>query len=141
MLLNITRVDKWKATIDDVPGAISEKLEGLARAGADLEYVTARRTPEQPGKGALFVSPLATPALVEAAERLGFVRSTAAQTLRIEGPDQPGVAFLMCRALAAANINLRGMAASRQGPRFLAFLSFDSDADAERAMEVLNRPL
>jgi len=38
---------------------IEQMLEALAKAGADLEVVFARRTPEQPGQGILFAGPIA----------------------------------------------------------------------------------
>ena len=47
MAIKASRIDVWTTTIDDRAGAVAEKLEPLARAGADLELVFARRTPEQ----------------------------------------------------------------------------------------------
>ncbi|HWI56942.1 MAG TPA: amino acid-binding protein, partial [Bacillota bacterium] len=58
MKLKVTRTDVWAATIDDRPGSLADKLAALTAAGANLEFVTARRTPEKPGKGVVFVTPL-----------------------------------------------------------------------------------
>ncbi len=58
MKLEATRVPVWAAAIDDQPAALAQKLEALAEAGADLEFILARRAPEDPGQGVVFVSQL-----------------------------------------------------------------------------------
>src|ERR671925_86157 len=59
MAIKASRIDVWMTVIDDRAGGAAEKLEALAGAGADLEVVLARRTPEHPGQGVLIASPLA----------------------------------------------------------------------------------
>ena len=59
MAIKASRIDVWMTIIDDRAGGAAEKLEALAKAGADLEVVFARRTPEQPGQGILFAGPIA----------------------------------------------------------------------------------
>ena len=51
MKVNIARVDVWAATIEDQPGGLAGKLAALAKAGADLEFVVARRCPTGPARG------------------------------------------------------------------------------------------
>ena len=58
MPYEITKVDVWAATIEDRPGGLAEKLEVLAEAGADLEFVIARRASESPGTGVVFMAPI-----------------------------------------------------------------------------------
>ncbi len=58
MAIKASRNDVWMAVIDDRAGGAAEKLEALAKAGADLEIVFARRTPEHPGQGILFAGPI-----------------------------------------------------------------------------------
>ena len=58
MAIKASRIDVWMTIIDDRAGGAAEKLEALAKAGADLEVVFARRTPEQPGQGILFAGPI-----------------------------------------------------------------------------------
>jgi len=120
---------------------VSSKLEGLAKAGADLEFVIARRSSSRPNMGVLFVTPLVGEAQVNAAIRLGFEKSKSLHAVRVEGPDEPGMAFLITRALAAEGINLRGFSAGRLGSRFIGYWAFDSVADADRAINRINRPL
>ena len=54
MKLDITRVDVWAAGIEDQPGGLAQKLDALAKAGANLEFLIARRAPEKPGTGVLY---------------------------------------------------------------------------------------
>ena len=58
MALKVTKAEVWAVTLDDRAGGAADKLEGLAKGGANLEMVLARRTSEQPGKGVMFVTPL-----------------------------------------------------------------------------------
>ena len=58
MARSVSKVPVWAATIEDKPGGLAGNLAPLAAAGADLEFVIARRTPEGPGKGVLFLTPL-----------------------------------------------------------------------------------
>ena len=51
-------MDVWSAGIDDKPGGLAKVLSGLRDAGADLDFVIARRAPDKPGNGVVFVTPL-----------------------------------------------------------------------------------
>ena len=50
------RVDTWAVSIDDRPGALAAKLKALAAAGINLELVVARRAPDKPGTGVVFLA-------------------------------------------------------------------------------------
>ena len=140
-MLNVTKVDSWAATIDDKPGGILAKLEGLAKAGADLDFILARRAHETPGKGVLFVTPLTDTRQFNAAETLGFHRSTSLHTLRIDGPDEPGIAYRVTLALAGEGINIRGLSAMTIGNQYRMFLAFDTQPEADRAIARLQRAI
>ncbi len=58
MKLDVTRVNVWAASIKDRSGALAEKLAALAQAGANLGFVLARRAPDKPGTGVVFLTPL-----------------------------------------------------------------------------------
>jgi predicted amino acid-binding ACT domain protein len=45
-------------------------------------------------------------------------------TLRVEGPDQPGIGERMLRAIADLGINLRGVSAAAIGGRFVTYIGF-----------------
>ena len=137
MALKITKTEVWAASIQDKPGGMAEKLEALAEAGAALEFVVARRAPDKPGTGVLFVAPLASDKAVQAAKAAAFTRSDSLHSVRIEGPDQAGLGARLTRKLADAGINLRGLSAAAIGNRFVCYLALDSDADADKAADLL----
>jgi hypothetical protein len=139
MALNVKQVKVWSASIEDRPGSLAGKLDALAKAGANLEFVIARRAPEQPGKGVVFVTPLEGDALVGAAQAAGFSVSESLHSVRVEGPDEPGLGAKITRALAQAGINLRGLSAAAIGNRMICHLALDTSADAAKAVEGLKR--
>lgn len=69
MELNVEIVDVWAASIRDELGGVGYVLTGLREAGADLDFVVARRTAESPGEGVVFVTPLRGDREVAAARR------------------------------------------------------------------------
>ena len=140
MSLTVSRVDVWAASIADQPGGLADKLAALADSGAQLEFVIARRTPEQPGAGGVvFLTPLKGPAQLRAAKKAGFAKTASLHSVRIEGPDKPGLGARMTQALAEAGINLRGLSAAAIGKRFVAHLAVDDAAAATQAMRVLKQ--
>ena len=42
------RVDVWAASIEDSPGGLAVVLAALREAGADLQFIIARRSGEEP---------------------------------------------------------------------------------------------
>ena len=139
MALNVTRVDVWAARIQDKPGGLTKKLAALAEAGAQLEFVIARRAPDKPGTGVVFLTPLKGAAQIRAARKAGFEKTKSLCSVRIEGPDKPGLGARMTEALAEAGINLRGLSAAALGKRCIVYLAVDSSADATKATRILKR--
>jgi hypothetical protein len=139
MKLNVSRTNTWAATIDDRPGGLADKLAALATAGANLEFIIARRAPEQRGSGVVFVTPLKGPKQVKAAEAAGFQKTKSLHSLRIEGADKPGTGVKLAKALAEAGINLRGLSAAAVGKRYVAHLALDTAQDAAKAAAVLKK--
>jgi hypothetical protein len=74
MAIKATRSDIWSAIIDDRAGGAADRLEELAGAKLNLEMVFARRTPEHPGSGVLFVGPIKGARAERAAAAAGFSR-------------------------------------------------------------------
>src|SRR5262249_33086033 len=133
----VSKVDIWTGDIDDQVGGLAAKLEPLASAGADLEMVIARRQPQMPGKGVVFVGPIGGVKTKQAAEKTGLRRTSELVALRVEGSNKPGECGRLTRMLADAGINLRGISALALGSKFAAALAFDNDADATKAMNLL----
>jgi hypothetical protein len=137
--LEVTRVDVWAASVEDRPGGLGEKLAALAEAGAQLEFVIARRASEKPGTGVVFLTPLKGAAQMRAAKKAGFEKTKSLHSLRIEGPNQPGLGAKMIQTLAQAGINLRGVSAAAISQRCVMHLALDSTADAAKAARLLRR--
>jgi len=139
MKLSISRTEVWAAMIDDRPGAVAEKLQALAAAGANLGFIIARRMPEQRGSGVLFVTPIKGAKQVKAAEAAEFQRTESLHSVRAEGVDKAGMGARMTKAIAAAGINLRGLSAAAIGKRSVTYLAVDSAADATKVAAVLRK--
>jgi predicted amino acid-binding ACT domain protein len=139
MAIKASRNDVWMAVIDDRAGGAADKLEALAKAGADLEVVFARRTPEHPGQGVLFAGPIEGAKVTRAAQEAGFKRSDTIHGVRVEGSDKAGLGARIARSLADAGISFRGMQACVVGKNFLNFIACDSAEDAAKAVKVLRK--
>ena len=139
MDLIIERAEVWAASIEDKPGSLANVLTGLREAGADLNFILARRAPDQPGQSVVYVTPLNGDAELEAAATLGFSMTTRVHAVRVEGANRPGIAAELAALLAAAGINLRGFSAAVLGTQFILYLGLDSAEDAARAISLLQQ--
>ncbi len=139
MEIKVSRTDTWAATIDDRPGGLADKLDALAAAGVNLEFIIARRAPEQRGSGVVFVTPLKGAKQMKAAEAAGFQRTTSLYSVRIEGADKPGMGAKLTRALAESGINLRGLSAAALGKHYVMHVALDTAEDAKNAVAVLKK--
>jgi len=137
----IEKVDVWVGPIEDRPGGLARILETLSRAKANLEFVIARRAPDKPGTAVVFVAPLRGAAQLKAAKAAGLSKSASLHSLRLEGPDKAGIGAAITRALAEANINLRGLSAAALGRRCVVYFAFDTAEDAAKARRVLKSAL
>jgi hypothetical protein len=139
MGLQATRVDVWAATLKDVPGSLAQKLSVLSEAGANLQFVVARREHAKPGTGVVFVTPIRGAAQAKAAKSAGFAKTKSLQSLRVEGPDKPGQGARITTAIAQAGISLRGLSAASIGRSFVTYLAFDAAKDASKARSILRK--
>ena len=139
MDLQVDRVDVWASSIKDQPGGLADVLAGLYEAGADLDFVVARRSPEEPGTGVVFVTPLRGDKQVAAAADLGFNVTNSLHSVRVEGDNRAGIGAEITRKLGDAGINLRGLSAAVTGGRFILYIGLDTASDADQAMEILHK--
>jgi len=137
MPLNVSAQIVWAGDIADQPGSLAEKLSALAASGANLEFVIARRRPEQPGKGVVFVAPVEGKRAQDAAAAAGLSKAIDVPTLRVEGPDQAGIGDRMMRAISDLGINLRGVSAAAIGGKFVTYIGFYRADEASRAAQAL----
>jgi hypothetical protein len=137
MPFRISRVDVWAGELEERPGGLNEKLEVLAKAGANLEFVISRRVPDKPGTGVVFLAPVRGAAQMRAAKNVGLSKATGLCSLRVESVDRLGLGAKITRAVAEAGISLRGLSAGAVGRRSVTYLAFDTDADARKASRAL----
>ena len=139
MSYSIDRVDVWAGSIKDQPGGLAKVLDTLAEAGANLEFVIARR--DKPKKGVVFVAPIQGAAQHRVAKKLRLKKAKSLQSVRIEGPDKSGLGARITCALAEAGINLRGLSAAALGRKSVVYFAFDNAEDATKARQVLKKTL
>ncbi len=139
MAYAVEKVDVWAGEIKDKPGAVAEKLQALSDAGANLEFVIARR--DKPGKGVLFLAPLKGAPQERAAKKAKLAKAKSLHSVRVVGPDKPGLGTRITMALCDAGINLRGISAAALGTKCIVYFAFDSLKDANQGARVLKKTL
>ena len=85
------------------------------------------------------MAPLQGAAQSLAARTAGLAKAPNVHTLRLEGPDRPGLGAKITHVVADAGINMRGLSAMVLGRRYVVYLSLDNGADANRAKRILNK--
>ncbi|UCG32764.1 MAG: ACT domain-containing protein [Phycisphaerales bacterium] len=141
MPYQIMREEVWVGEIEDRPGGLADKLEPLLEAEASLDFMIARRAHDKPGITKLFVAPLLGEGAARAAEKLGLSKWTTAASVCVEGLNRPGLAAAIARTLGNAGINMRGVSGARLGDRAQVHIAFDNAADADKAINILNKAL
>lgn len=137
MELDVRSVDVWAASIRDKPGGLADKLAPLVQAGADLDFIISRRMADRPGEGVVFATPLRGDQEIKAATAAGFAISNSLHSVRIEGPNEAGIAARLARMLGDAGINLRGLSAAVIEGRFIIYIALDRGDDVAKAMRLL----
>ncbi len=138
MSYTVTKVEMWTGAIEDRVGGLNAKLEAIAEAGTDLEVVIARRNPQQPGKGVVFLGPIKGTKAQQAASAAGLSRAGDLFALRVEATNKPGDCARLTRMLTDAGINLRGLSATVCGTKYVLSLGFDTEAAADKAAGLLS---
>jgi hypothetical protein len=139
MALTVNKVDIWSVQIEDRAGGAAAKIAPLSAAGANFEFVFARRTPENPGRGLALVAPVKGAKVVRAAGEAGFVKAPDVFGLRVEGTDKPGMGAQILKTLAGAGISFRGLSAMSIGRKFVTYLALDSADDVAKASSLLRK--
>jgi hypothetical protein len=137
MRMDISRVDVWAASMEDKPGALAEKLDALAQADIDLEFVNARRAYEKPGTGVVFVMPIKGAKQIRKARKAGFEKTTSLHGIRIATGNKPGFSADLAHIVANEGINLRAFSGASISNRAIFYLAFDTEADAKKALRLI----
>jgi hypothetical protein len=136
MAVKISKIEVWAAELQDRPGGLARILEALADANSSVECLIARRQPDRPGSGVAFVTPVKSKKAQAAATSAGM-HTSAISTLKVEGNDKPGLGAALCRAIADAGVNMRGLSAAVVGNKFVAYFGFDNADDANKAAKAM----
>jgi hypothetical protein len=138
MGFKLDRVHLWSGDVPDKPGGVAGKLSLLAQAGANLEFILTRRSPDKPGTGVLFVAPLTGPMQLRAAKAAGLAETHDPVLLRVEGDNQAGLAHKVTQQWALAGITLQGLTMCVLGDKFVGYAAFDNVTDSNRAAAILS---
>jgi hypothetical protein len=141
MAYSVKKVDVWAGDVADRPGGLAAAIAALSSAGANLEFLIARRAPDKPGTGVVFMTPIRGAKQKAAALGAGLSLSDSLHSVRVEGPDRAGLGAKMTGALADAGINLRGVSGAAVGRRAVTYFGFDSGTDADTAVRTLKKTL
>ncbi len=82
MSYTINKVDVWAADIPNRPGTLAHVLDGLRNAGAQLEFLSARRVNARISR--VFVAPIKGAKQQRAASKVGLARAQGMYSMRIE---------------------------------------------------------
>lgn len=138
MAVSIKRIRLWRTDVPSRPGALAEALEPLAQGNADLKVVRVRTT--HAGAGRLTIEVYGgegkRAAMVARGAGFSLVPST---TVRLQGDNRPGLAYAVANAVAWAGIGVCDLDAEVVGKRYSAILTFNSEADAEKAVAVIRK--
>lgn len=137
MALEIRKVQVWSGEVVDLLGAAAAKLEHLANAGADLQFVFTRPHPQFQEAGVIFLAPILGAQQINAAREIGLQPAPDVTMLYIQGPNRAGIGFQLMSQLAVAGIAMQGMSFSAAGQKFGAYLAFNNTDDATTAVQVL----
>ncbi|MBK9128596.1 MAG: ACT domain-containing protein [Phycisphaerales bacterium] len=135
MAMKISTVTVYACDMFNQPGRLSRALEALRNAGANLEFVIGRRVTERTSR--VFVAPLKGARQIRAAADVEFRPAKGMHVVRIEAPDAPGLGATLTRAVADANINIRGISAAAFKKLSVCYMAFATEAEAKAATRVL----
>jgi hypothetical protein len=139
MKLDISRIDVWVGGIKDRPGGLAERLRVLAEAGANLQFLIARRAPETPGQAVVFAAPIEGAKQTKAARGAGFKKSKSLAAIRVTASDREGLGLALTEACAEAGLNLRGLSGVAVGKKAVFHIAFDTASDAGKAIKCLKK--
>ncbi len=131
------RVNVWSCEIPDLAGGAATKLQLLAQAGANLEFIYTQRTVDKPGTGLLYVAPVTGATQSRAAKAAAMAETDFPVVRRIEGDNEAGLAHKLTQQWELACISLQGLTMAVLGNKFVGYVAFDTINDANRAAQIL----
>jgi UTP:GlnB (protein PII) uridylyltransferase len=89
----------------------------------------------------VFVAPIKGAKRQQAAAGVGLTRAAGMFSLRIEGPDQPGLGARITSAVAEKGVNLRGASAAAVGKKAVFYLAVEGERDLKEATRAVRKVL
>jgi len=139
MSYTINKIDVWAADIPNQAGTLSRLLDGVAKAGGQLEFMIARKVND--GTSRVFLAPIKGPKQQKGAMGVGLARTAGMRSLQVVGPDRAGLGVKITRAVAEKGINLRGASAAAIGKKAVFYLAVESDEDLKAAIRAVRNAL
>ena len=139
MSYTVKKVQIWAGDILNRPGMMARVLEALTNAGAELEFIVARRVSEKTSR--VFLAPVKGRRQKRAAQDVGLVEAEGMHAMRIEGPDRVGLGGQIARTVAESGINLRGASAAALGRKAVFYLAFATESELSAALKAVRRLL
>lgn len=139
MANRVQAIEVWAGDIQNKAGMLARVLEAMATAGAQLEFMIARRVTDHTSR--VFLAPIKGKKQVEAAGDVGLVRAKGMFAICVEAANRAGLAAQLTRAVAAKGVNLRGASAAAIGNKARIYLAFATKGDMQQAMTVVKKAL
>ncbi|MEK6799248.1 MAG: ACT domain-containing protein [Planctomycetota bacterium] len=139
MAYNVSKAEVWVADIPNRPGTLANVLQPLSGVGANLEFMIARKVDDSTSR--VFVAPVKGAKQKKAAVAAGLQPASNMFSLRIEGPDKPGLAAKLAQAIADKGINLRGASAAAVGKKAVFYIAIENEQSLKQAMQATRAAL
>lgn len=141
MSYKIERAEIWGGEVPAHPGALARVLDLLRQGGGNLEAAVLRPVSPLSDTGVLFVTPIVGEKQAAAARRAGLHRTRSIHSVRVVGPDRPGLLADIAQMLNGMGLHICGLSSAGTNAHSVHYLRFTCAADADRAVEVLRQQL
>ena len=138
MSVKLKKITLWRKELENRAGTLSETLEPLSKAGADLQVVMGYCYPGDRTRAAVELFPVASKKTMGAAQSAGLA-AAGIPAVHVEGNNRAGLGHSITRALADAGVNLDFLVAHVIGRKFSAVFGFENDADADKAIGLIKK--
>lgn len=138
MAVRVTKAVLWRGDVQNRPGALADRLDSIARAGASLRVVMGYRRPGEHDRAVVEVYPIGTKKAAEAAGAVGLAPAPL-PALLVEGDDFPGLGARIARCLSTDGLNMAFLVTQVIGKRYSSVFGFESDEDTRRAAALIRK--
>jgi len=138
MPVKVKKITLWRKELENRAGTLSDTLEPLAEAGADLQVVMGYCYPGERFRAAVELYPVSSKKTTSAAESAGL-SSSGIPAVHVEGDNRTGLGHSIAHALAEAGVNLDFLVAQVVGRKYSAVIGFENDADASKAVSLIKK--